>query len=70
MKFKVSVYPLNFYLVKKQAKQNTLVFAAEKMKVLLTQSEKLFEGVKTSEGLIPKLLIELFSRNNYIKIYA
>ena len=44
----------------------------KKIKALLTQSEKekLFEGGENSEKLIPKFLIDLFSRNNYIKIYA
>lgn len=46
MKFKVSVYPLNFYLVNKTFKTNNTSFRSEKMKVLLTQSEKekFFEG--------------------------
>lgn len=60
MEFKVSVYPLNFFLVNKTFKTNNTSFRSEKMKVLLTQSEeeKLFEGgVKNSERLIPKLLI-------------
>ena len=46
MEFKVSVYPLNFFLVNKTFKTNNTSFRGEKMKVLLTQSEKekLFEG--------------------------
>lgn len=46
MEFKVSVYSLNFYLVKKTGKTEYTSFRGGKMKVLLTQSEKekLFEG--------------------------
>lgn len=40
MKFKVSVYPLNFYLVNTAFKTNNTSFRGEKMKVLLTQSEE------------------------------
>ena len=53
MDFKVSVYPLNFFLVNKTFKTNNTSFRGEKMKVLLTQSEKekLFEGGRIRKDL-------------------
>ena len=34
------------------------------------RKKKFLREYKTSKRLIPKFLIDLFSRNNYIKIYA